>query len=227
MKKLFILFLLMISIIVGLTACTEKGGEESDEIRAEIKEAKNKGDTAKVEELEEQLKNLGYWYWYRTDVLKTTPAVDKSDELQKVVYTFNAQDHEHTLTLDYEPLESDSDIPAYQQKCVCTLGEMPTQLDKGQSYRVDVKCEYIDSNEYAGISNGCWLVSTDENIKIVNNDGYTREDLYVGERKKGRHDSLSTSFTITLPEFQGNAINFDIRFESDCGVTAYNYVWAD
>ena len=195
-------------------------------MRQSIKDAKASGDTAKAEKLEEELKNLGYWYHYRTDLVKVTESIDKSDELQKVIYTFNPGDNVHTMTLDYEPLSADSDIPAYQQKCVCTLGEMPTQLDKGQSYKVEVSCEYVESNEYAGISNGCWLESTNDKIKIVNNDGYTREDVYAGDRKSGRHDTLKTSFTIIVPELQDEVYSFDINFVSDCGITAYNYAWS-
>ena len=226
MKRLIGVLLLMSMICIFLSACVEKDNKDASTLRKEINQAKASGDTATVEKLEEKLKTLGHWFQDNIYQDNITKPVDTSDELQRTVYSFYPDENVHTLTLDYEPLSGNSKIPAYQQKCVCTLGEMPFDLERGQSYRVDVKCEYVESNEYAGISNGCWLVSDNDAIKIVNNDGYTKEQVYAGEREQGRHETLNTSFTITVPD-EPETYNFNIKFVSDCGETVYNYIWTD
>ena len=228
MKKVFLMVLLVSLMVVFCTACQEKSNKDSSNLRKEIEEAKKSGDTELVEKLEEKLKNLGFWLQYKTYEADIRQPVDESDELQKIVYTFNPRGNVHTMTLDYEPLDDDEDaIPAYQQKCVCKIEDMPFELERGQSYRVNVTCEYVESNEYAGIANSCWLYSDEEKVKIVNNDGYSEGQVFAGEKKEGRHDNLNTSFTITMPELQEDIYNFDIKFKSDCGVTVYNYVWDD
>lgn len=226
MKRVFLLFILISLICIFFTACEEKGNKDATYLKRKISQAEASGDTATAEQLKEKLSTLGHWFRDRVYMENITKPVDTSDELQKTIYSFDPNENVHTLTLDYEPISGNSKIPAYQQKCVCTLGEMPFDLEKGQSYRVEVSCEYAESNEYAGISNSCWLESDNEAIKIVNNDGYTKGEVYAGEREEGRHDSLHTSFTITVPE-EPETYNFNIKFISDCGETLYNYLWTD
>ena len=166
-----------------------------------------------------------------SDVKNVLDSIDKSDELQKIVYSFNCNTYEHTRALNYEPLESDSDIPAYEQKCIWTCSQLPELLEAGDSFTITLEGKYVGGNEYAGITDYVWIYANDERVSIKNNDGYTKDNCFVGNGKKeGTNESLKTSFTITIPGEDDGKNDFEVYFETFagtavCGTTVFRYQW--
>lgn len=169
-------------------------------------------------------KYLGHWELNNTHVEDVREKVDNSDELQKVIYTFDAGTYDHCMTLNYEPLSNNSKIPAYKQKCVCSCGEMPKTFVKGQSCKVDVIAEYVEQNEYAGIVNSCWLYTDNKYVKVTCNEGYKKDEIFAGDGANGHHDLMKASFTIEVPDDIEDE-EFSINFETVCGTSVFDYKW--
>jgi len=151
---------------------------------------------------------------------------NEDDELQKVSYVFEADLYTHALTLNYEPVSNNSKIPAYTQKCVCTMDAFPDNASLGESITINLNAEYIGKNDYAGISDTYWIYSNDERVKIVNNDGYAKGDVFVGDSTAEARDTLKTSFTVTFPtELKETDNEFYIYLESYCGKSVFIYEW--
>ncbi len=228
MKKILSLALIMCLIALSLTACGRgKLGDRYDKAQAE-------NDQEMVEMLDEKIKNRNYdlVYWKLVDkyVESTQEDVNRDDEWQKVRYIFKCGTQRHNMTLDYEPLTNDkgesSKIPAYTQKVECVCGEMPAELFNGKSYTIDVGANYLEKNDYAGISADCWLYSDNDSVKITCNEGYAKGEIYAGDRGEGVRDSFNATFTLTAPEeTTDDNEDFIIYFESTCGKTAYKYTW--
>jgi len=224
MKKSLFLLIIMSLVCLLLAGCIGDNPYKDSE-RAK---AMAEGDMEKLKKLDDERFTSGYWNLEDKYIEKESEAVDTSDELQKVIYSFDCGTYTHTLTLDYEPLDVDSTIPAYKQKVICTLGEMPQDIDMGESVTVNVEAEYAEQNDYAGIATSCWLYSDTEKVQVTCNDGYSKGEVFAGDAGElGRHDKMSTSFTIKVPDnAQSNpGDQFIIRFESKCGITAFKYKW--
>ena len=125
------------------------------------------------------------------------------------------------MTLDYEPLGNSKKIPAYTQKCIGELDEMPSILGLQPDKKVFLNAKYIGKNDYAGIANTYWVYTDNEKVKI--SCSRSKDEVYVGDTVQGVNETLISYFTIVTPEDPTDCEEFTIRFESSCGITKFVY----
>ena len=238
MKKSFLNFVVIIIALVAglfiLTGCSSKESYEKDKEREYYKAVKN-NDVEAVNKFRNEKNNSHSWTYDSNSGVKNVQApIDKSDDMQKIVHSFNCSTYEHSRTLNYEPLTNSegrsSHIPAYEQKCIWTCSELPEHLNNGDSITITLEGKYVGKNEYAGIIDNAWIYTNDERISITNNDGYTKENCFVGSGKEGSKESLNTSFTITVSDKDDSKDDIEIYFETFAsttvfGTTVFRYQW--
>ena len=169
----------------------------------------------------------GYWKLIESYIRNAQHDYVDEDELQKITYSYTVGTERHTFSLKYEPLDED-DIPEYEIRVLGECLGMPSWIEPGDRAQVSVEAYLTKESEYAALALSCWLYLEDDSgrVTLVCDDGYSKGDIFAGTGDKGRKESMSATFSLTVPEDDiANTEEFNVVFQTEIGESVFHYQW--